>query len=439
MGREHGHLGSDALAMNKSKPEKPEGREVPIEDPHVLQDAMRMLFEAESEFPIKVEGTSTLPYSSQIQSLDFEQGQFVLKLVRPLPHELMEGAIFRMVFAVEEQRFEGLIVFMGREAYLQYRFQLPPHLFHADRRRHKRFPFRPRENAYVIAQDAGLPGLGLAGPLVNISMGGFAMRVDRVLKLDDGLRIPPNTALFERGKGFNRIRIQDLPRLKLMEPRGIVTHATERGTEVLLGLSFNNLSDEEAAALTQSLELRDKMYRGGQPPRPDGSAPPAPRHGGARAEEDFLEPEAAAAEDAPQELTMVLRLQRRTTRVVLVMADGLRREAMADLLRHHGYHRLELLEDLAQLQPLGAADPRRDPPHLILVDLALAQAGDAEPLAAVRIIERQLAEVAELPMAILCEEVDPTLLLAQAPQTRFLPYAATDEARWIGTLDGLLS
>ena len=43
-----------------------------------------------------------------------------------------------------------------------------------------------------------------------------------------------------------------------------------------------------------------------------------------------------------------------------------------------------------------------------------------------------------MPTAILCEEVDPTLLLAQAPQTRFLPYAALDEARWMGTLDGLL-
>ena len=167
-----------------------------MEDPHVMQDALRMLFEAESEFPIKVEGTSTLPYTSRIQGLDFANGQFTLRLARPLPHEMMGGALFRIVFAVEDQRFEGLITFIGREAYLQYRFQLPTHLIHADRRRHKRFPFRPRENAYVIAQDSGIPGMGLAGPLVNISQGGFALRVDRVLKLDDGMRLPPNTALF---------------------------------------------------------------------------------------------------------------------------------------------------------------------------------------------------------------------------------------------------
>ena len=422
---------------------KPEGREVPMEDPQVLQDALRMLFEAESEFPIKVEGTSTLPYTSRIQGLDFANGQFTLRLARPLPHEMMGGALFRIVFAVEDQRFEGLITFIGREAYLQYRFQLPTHLIHADRRRHKRFPFRPRENAYVIAQDSGIPCMGLAGPLVNISQGGFALRVDRVLKLDDGMRLPPNTALFERGKGFNRIRIQDLPRLRLLETRGVTTHATERGMEVILGMSFHSLSPVENAALAQALDLKEKLYRGGQPlPRPDGTlAGPrsdgfvAPRRADGKEDDlDFLGLE-QNFRGIPSELSLVLRLQRRTARVLLVMAETPIRQAVLDLLRSHGYHRLEILEDLAQVKAFCQADSRRGLPHFFLADLALAHTGDAEPLAAVRIIEHQLAEVGDLPVIILCADVDPTLLLAQAPRTRFLPYDLADESRWIGTLD----
>ena len=91
------------------KPGKTEGRGAPIDDPVALQDILQALFEAETEFSIKVEGTSTLPYASLVQSLAFAEQSFVLKLVRPLPHELQEGAQFRMQFAAEEQRFECII------------------------------------------------------------------------------------------------------------------------------------------------------------------------------------------------------------------------------------------------------------------------------------------------------------------------------------------
>lgn len=425
-----------------SKPKgKTESRDLPIEDPQVLQDALQGLFDGEIEFPIKVEGTSTLPYSSRIQSLHAPEGYFILKLVRPLPHELLGGAIFRMLFAVEDQRLEGLIQYASREAYLQYRFQLPTELFHADRRRHKRFPFRPRENAYVIAQDGGIPGLGVAGPLVNIGMGGFALRVDRVLKLDDGMRVPVNTALFDRGKGFAQVRVQELPKLHLLEARGITTHTLQRGTEVILGMNFVGLMGEEESALAQALDLRDRMGKGGQTPRGEGA--PAKTLGGPRGgapESEDLEEETAAATGLTPSLepSLLLRLQRRTARVLVVMADGPQRQGLLALLREHGYHRLEALDELAQVKSRCAADPQAPLPRLLLADLALADTGDAEPLAAVRIIEHQVAEAGPLPTVILCETVDPTLFLDQASATRFLPYDFTDAAPWIGTLDALL-
>jgi len=424
--------------MARPRSDRNEGHDVPIEETGLVQAVLRSLFEAEAEFPIKVEGTSTLPYSSQIQNLAFEQGKFTLKLVRPLPHELMAGAVFRLIFAVDDQRLEGLITFLGREGYLQYGFQLPPCLLHADRRRHRRFPFRPRENAYVIAQDSGIPGMGLAGPLVNISLGGFAMRVDRVLKLDDGMRVPPNTALFERGKGFNRVRIQDLPRLRLLETRGLVSHARERGSEVILGMSFNGMGPEEETALNLALELREKIYHIGlQLPRPEDGAPVV-RTLGSRAEDaDFLEP-ARAELEPPSEVTPLLRLQRRTAWVLLVMADTPLRKELAGLLRGNGYQRLDLIADLDQVQSFCQAETRAGLPHLVVADLAMTRTGDAEPLAGVRIIEHQLAEVGDFPAVILCDTVDPTLLLAQAETTRCLPYDPSNESHWISTLDSLL-
>jgi hypothetical protein len=431
---------------------KAEGRGAPIEDPQALQDTLQALFEAESEFSIKVEGTSTLPYASLVQRLEIPEKAFVLKLVRPLPHELHEGAQFRMLFAVEDQRYEAIIALVGREAYLQYRFQLPGYLLLADRRRQKRYPFRPRENAYVIAQDSTIPGLGVAGPLMNISMGGLALRVDRALRLDDGMRVPMNSALFERGKGFTRIRVQDLPQLHLLEGRALVAHATEHGGELILGLTLVGLSVEDETALAASLAFREKMYRGGQPPRP-GSADRAGRAGrnGADGEEDgeaddTLDPaEIEAAAGA--EVSLTARLRRRTARLVLAMAAGPVRQALLERLRNEGYHRLEVVGQLAEAGPLCDPGQRRALPALLLADLRLAGGGDHEPLAAVRMLEGQLAELgatveAGLPggvqTVILCEEVDPTLVLAQRHGIRFLAYPGPRDANWAEALDALL-
>ena len=422
--------------MNKARTGK-EGRGTPIEDPQVMQDALRLLFESEREFSIRVEGTSTLPYAARVQSLAFDDGSFSLRLVRPLPHEMPIGAEFRMLFAVADQRFEGSIALRGRDGYLQYGFRLPASLMEADRRLNRRFPFRPRESAYVIAQDAGLPGIGVAGPLVNLGMGGLALRVDRALRLDDGVRIPVHAARFERGQGFTRFRAQDLPRLPLLEGRAVAAHVSEHGPELILGLTFVGMGLEEETALFRSLEFREQMYRGGQ--RMEGAAGAA--GGPAReAVPEIEEPPAPQAEPQPDPVaTVMLRLRRRTTRVVLVMAETPLRAELAGRLRQQGYHRLEFLAGLEQLGALaGAEGPGRRPSPLVLADLALARSGDAEPLAAVRIIERQLAELACLGTVILCEEVDPTLLLGQETRTRFLAYPDAGDA-WPATLDALLA
>ena len=428
--------------MNRIKLGKAESRGASIEDPQLVQDALQSLFEAETEFSIKVEGTSTLPYASRVQKLQFDQAGFVLKLVRPLPHELLSGAVFRMIFAVEEQRFEGLISLIGRDAYLQYGFHLPSGLIQADRRAHKRYPFRPRESAYVIAQDSGIPGVGVAGPLVNISMGGLALRVDRALNMEDGLRKPVQSTLFERGKAFPRFRLQDLPLLRLLEGRAVTTHITEHGSELILGLAFTGLTPEDDKALEHSLEFREKMYRGGQLPRADGTIPALSgraREGDGEAEA-FPELEDGLGGSAPvPEVTVLLRLQRRTARIVLAMADGPVRRSIRDLLRSHGYHRLTIVDNLALARPLCEPGQRRALPCLVLADLALARSGDAEPLAAVRIIESQMAELGALPTAILCEEVDPTLLLAQGRTQCFLPYPSSGTERWVAALDAMLT
>ncbi|MGA2082243.1 MAG: hypothetical protein ABSH53_16775 [Holophaga sp.] len=253
--------------------------------------------------------------------------------------------------------------------------------------------------------------------------------VREVLRMDDGIRIPVNAGLFDRSKGLPRFRIQDLPRLPLMEGRGMSAHATWAGSELVLGVTFTELPPAEEAALTECLAFREKMFRGGAAARP-GEA-------GGEAGEEAPAPEEAAPE-APAEVPVLLRLQRRSARVVLVMAEGPVRAGVQETLRRHGYHRQEAVADLARLAPLCDPFQRRAPPALVLADLAMARSGDAEPLAAVRIIESRMAELGNPRTVVLCGEVDPTLSLVQGPRTRFLPYPDGDGSRWVETLDGML-
>lgn len=416
-----------------------------LTDPAELQEALHAMMEADSEFSIKVEGTSTLPYASHIQSLDPAVGHFILHLVRPLPHELLSGAVFQMLFTVEEQRYEGLITFVGREAYLQYRFALPVRVRYADRRSQVRHPFRPRESAYVIAADGRFPSVGVAGPLVNIGLGGLAMRVDRVLQLDTGLRIPPNTALFERGLSFPRIRIQDLPRLPFLELHGRVAHATERGSEVLLGFAFGDLSEDLLVQLSDSLTYRERIFRSSGRAAlrtSDGSNDEAPR---APSES---KPQASSADEGAHDLPglsggesqstdPLVILQRRMKRILLVAQnpDLVRRFRM--VVQLGGYVRLEVVEGLkACCETLLSEDSKRV--GLVIVDLALADIGDAEPLAGVRLIEQHLNAFPDTPRAVLCEAVDPTLLLSQSSNTRFLSHGDAADQLWIETLDHFL-
>ncbi len=415
--------------MNRSRNEKSAGNDNPLEDPAFIEDAMRGLFESEAEFPIKVDGASTLPYASVLSEIRGKNEQLVLKLIRPLPHELMTGAVFRIIFPLDDRRYEAQITFLGREGYLQYLFGPPACLALTDRRSTNRFPFRPRENAYVTAQDGRIPALGVAGPLVNIGLGGFAMRLDRVLQLDDGMRIPVNTALFDRDKGFPRVRIQDLPRLPLLEWRGIVAHVTARGDEVILGFSFGELGENEARLLGDCLAFREKTLRGGThvPGRTDGETSVAVAHD-VRSEltgESALE-EAELPTELSLELGPLLRMQRRSARILLCMAEGDLRKRTQDCLQANGFGRLECPSGLAELKQLIPAKGSQPAAAWVLVDLALAAGVDVEPLAGLRILERELGDLGKLPVAVICAEVDPALLMGLGDNFRILPYLAKD-------------
>lgn len=403
------------------------GKDAPIEDPEFIRRCLKVLCTEGTEFPLKVEGASTLPYTSQVEGFDWEKNQFILRLLRPLPHELAPGATFCMVFTADEKRYEALATFAGREAYLQYRFRIPRQVFHMDRRRPNRMPFRPREAAYVVAHSSSLTGVGVAGPLLNISMGGLAMRLDRLLRLEDRMLLPIHAGSLDIGLVFERLRLQDLPRLPFLEVRGRVAHLTPRGEELTLGIEFGDLTEEEALGLQTCLSFREKAARG------SGIRPKNALPGDGQAHQKGQRTEAQGqeegTEDAPQPDGPLRILQRRTTRLGLVMASSESAEAILALLRRRGYLRIERVRDPRQAGLLWDPEPLR--PQILISDI---DAG----LEAFKQLQTRLGSI---PGVLLSELSDPSLMMELGSRTRILPLRCPpgdEEEHWIRTLDGLV-
>ncbi len=402
------------------------GRGTPLEDPGVIRQAMQDLLSLETEFPIKVEGTHTLPYSALVHQVDLKKNLVHLKLIRPLPHELAEGAAFDMVFLLGEQRYWAPTIFQGRENYLIYRFTIPIKMAPADRRQHKRYSFRPREKAYVVAQDGAIPGHGISGPLVNLSLGGLAFRVDRVLRLDDHLRVTPGLGFFERGKSFPLIKVRDLPNLPLFETRGVLANALDRSGGIILGLQFMDLQEAELRELRIVLDIRERMQRA-----PSNQSAETPRASGPRNLALAKGPSARTAPAGVQTPDALKLLGRRCTRLVLAMAAGSERDLVRQTLGAAGYLRLEIAETLEQALAGLLSDHHSSCP-LLLVEMG---AGEDASLEKIRALQHELGSSREWSVALMAK--DALLPETGDPLVRPMTWPTTGDASWQVLLDEL--
>ncbi len=414
--------------MNQAKSSGGDGRAAPIQDAARIRQTMVELYRDELEFPVKVEGALTLPYTSRIEKLDLDKGILYLKLIRPLPHEMAVGAPFQMLFAAGEQRFEAPITFLGRESYLLYRYSIPALMTQSDRRSYKRYSFRPREPAYVLAQDGGLPGHGLAGPLVNLSLGGLAFRVDRVMRLDDHMRIMPGLGFFDKGKVLPMLKIRDLPKLPMFEARGVVANAWERDGEIVVGVKFAELGEFELRQIQNVLAAREGMTRGSGTTAvtaasvnsAKGRAPAAPSPA------QRLDPSGGLSPDAMRLLA------RRCTRVVLAMRPGPDRISLQETLASAGYLRLESTDSLGQALDCLRADTDTSSRLLLVESPAEAKL----ELADIRTFQKELGELRELPVALVQAQGLPSA--TDTPLIRPLPWPGPGCTDWLPQLDDLM-
>ena len=418
-----------------------------IKEPAFIAQCMRELVQSGDEFPIKVEGTKTLPYSAVLVSA--ERGQIIVKLVRPLPPALANGALFEMVFAAQDKRFEGRITFVGREGYLQYCFVWPKSLLASDRRLWKRYPIRPREDFHVAAQDSDIPGHGITGPLLNLSLGGLAFRVDRMLRLEDGMPIRPGAHLFERGKILSLLRIRGLPKGEVLEARGVVVRVAEANSELVVGVQFTGLGEQEKLSLARLLETREKQSGTSANALGTGTDPmdlPVGAQALRAIGESLSDPEAeggaepaAAASAGPEEagLEALAVMDRRSTRLLVVSPAGEDRDRIIQLLQEAGYWRFETAPGLFEAHAAWKA-AGDEPFRLLLVDLEPSRAEDLEPMGAVRHLEPLLRSFGDIPVGFVTRVPDAMLELMGRPGFGALSQEGGTGLAWADLLGGLL-
>ena len=279
------------------------------------------------------------------------------------------------------------------------------------------------------AHDGGVPGHGIAGPLVNLSIGGIAFRVDRIMRLGDHMRITPGLGFFDKGKELPSIKLRDLPKLPLFEVRGTVANAWERGGEIIVGIKFAELKDAELKQLQDVLTIRDQMQRASSVGSTPNATTVREARPAAKAEDPTsptrrLNPAGAKTPDA------LTRMARRCTLLVLAMAPGASRDGVRQSLRDQGYLRIEVVNTLDQAPGCFHLDAVAS--RILMLELP---AGGEVPTAVLHSLQEGLGEFQELPIALICPEG----LLAETddPLIRPLPWPGTDPAPWLSLLDEL--
>jgi hypothetical protein len=411
-----------------------------------MERAFQDLAETKAEFPIKVEGAKTLPYTAVLMAAETGGRTLKLKLFRPLPPALASGAAFDMVFSALGKRYEGQISLVGRIGYLQYEFRWPRSLLASDRRMWKRYGFRPRENVFILAQYGEMPCHGLTGPVLNLSMGGLQFRVDRMVRLDDGLPVRPDVNRFSEGLAFSLLRIQGLAKTGCLEARGRMVRVESVDSSVHLALAFSGMADADRELLTRHLEGRERKgtsgFSGGTGSGRilrETDAEAEETIAAAPGEEAAADPEAEPAAPpgpAAAGAEALRRLDRRSARLLVVAPSGDERDQLVRQLQAWGFWRLDLEPDLFAAHARIKAEEL--PYRMLVLDLGPSLREGLEALGAVRHLEPLLRSFGELPVAFVLRQPDPVMELLGQPNRGVVALEAADAADVLGIMDRLL-
>jgi hypothetical protein len=202
-----------------------------------------------------------------------------------------------------------------------------------------RAQFSSREKATVTVLEGLVGTRGATGALVDLSLEGLRMRVDRAVTLKGKAALEVGPGTFAQGTRFPVLRIDQLPYTPVVVCAGVVAHVAVQGGQVLMGIRFEGLGGMEAQAIRQVLGRRLPKFNQGFPER-RGS-----RKGGSEASSPSL----LIHRDAPMEpLSPPPDAHKAARRLLVALEDDLDRAVLITALRQDGYRKLHEARSFAE-------------------------------------------------------------------------------------------
>ncbi|BDU72238.1 response regulator [Mesoterricola silvestris] len=252
--------------------------------------------------------------------------------VRPLPAGLGPGAAASLLFTLDGVRLLAPVTLLEGGAGGGW-FSLPEAVGFADRRTRMRVHFGPREKATVTALEGFLGARGVTGPLLNLSLEGIRMRVDRAITVRGKAPLALGAATFPPGSRFPILRIDQLPYSPVLVCSGVLAHVSHGADGIQMGIRFVDLGDMEAQAIRQVLGRRLHKFNAGFPARGRREAPE-------KALVDVQRGE--APEDPPRDS------RKDGRRILVALTDDLDRTILASSLRADGYRKVHEARSAAE-------------------------------------------------------------------------------------------
>ena len=291
-----------------------------------------------------------LPANAKVELVGEETGTFTVSLQRALPGDLDPRFPIELLFPLDGMRFRCPVRFKERGGYLKAIFKLPECVYHAERREKLRTRFGQRESANVTVLENLFEGHGATGKLINLSLEGLCMRLEKALSIRENRRLAITTGIFRPKQELMVVRLLDLPRAPLVECSGRVTHLEEGPEGVSLGVHLEGLGTLEAQILHQVMAHRIPTFARGFPQKrrrseldleapgrqePSDETPPQPLPDPVEVESIDTD---RATEGAPDRLN---RMKKRGRRILLIQIDDLDRAILAGTLLVDGFSQVK--------------------------------------------------------------------------------------------------
>jgi len=337
------------------KPKKPEGvdgREPELRDREMILAYFEELSRLGAPVMLWVDQDAWIPIGLKVEAVREDTWSFSAALQRALPGDLSGKRVLELAFPLEGVRLLASVRFQARDGYLKGAFSLPEAIRFGERRERVRARFGPREKARVTVLEDFLQGCGATGRLVNLSLSGLCLRVDRVIAVRGEGQIPISPAVFTAGTRLALVRIQDLPNVPMIECSGITTHSGRSAIGTTVGIRLEGLGALEQNLLAGVLARRLPSFARHFPVRRRRSDDELVDPGASGSEEEAWDGEVeVAALDAdvpegplesetraePSREERLIRIKRSGKRILIIMHDDLDRAILAGTLQADGF------------------------------------------------------------------------------------------------------